>query len=187
MQELSRKNVLLVTALLALWMLLTRHGHFMPDASMAIFFLGGLFVRRHLAFLGLLVLSVLIDWAAISLAGVSDFCVTAAYAFLPLAYAVLWYGAKGCGAMLARQKSLPRLAGLGVAAFVLASASFLVSNGAFYWLGGRVAEPTMGGWLANAWQWGPLFVGTTLAWLALPLVAQAVVGMLADRGHTEEG
>ncbi|WP_434987860.1 hypothetical protein [Xanthomonas melonis] len=140
----------------------------LPDASMAVFFLGGLALRRHACFALLLGLSVLIDWAAVSLAGVSDFCITAAYAALPLAYGVLWYAGRGYQAHLRpRAVSLCAAWGLGVAA---AAVSFLISNGAFYWLRGRYADPHWVQYLQRAWQWGPLFVRTTALYLAVALV-----------------
>jgi hypothetical protein len=55
---------------------------------------------------------------------------------------------------------------------VLAAAvSFLISNAAFYWWGGRYADPHWGQYLARAWQWGPLFVRTTALYLAVALLA----------------
>ena len=74
-------------------MIATRFHHFgtalhLPDASMALFFLGGLWPRRHLAFAAFMALAVLLDWVSVSYAGVSDFCVTPAYSFLLPAYAV---------------------------------------------------------------------------------------------------
>ncbi|HEX5352730.1 MAG TPA: hypothetical protein VFW60_01485 [Rhodanobacteraceae bacterium] len=171
MQTVSNRQAWIVTALLALLMLLmllTRTGHFgdaihLPDASMAIFFLGGVYVRRHLALAVLLVLAVAIDYAAIRHAGIGNYCVTAAYAFLPVAYAVLWYGGLRCA-----MRGMPRYMLL-VAAAVLASLSFLISNGSFYWLGGRVAHADIAGWTANAWQWGPRFVMVTMCYVGVAL------------------
>ncbi|TAN05403.1 MAG: hypothetical protein EPN36_06355 [Rhodanobacteraceae bacterium] len=184
-RDISRKRALTATGLLALLMLLTRTGHFgdalhMPDASMAVFFLGGVYVRRHGALAVLLILAVAIDYVAIRYAGVSDFCVTAAYAFLPLAYAALWYGASACTRLVRHARPLPAWLGLTVGVVVFASLSFLISNGSFYWLGGRVAHPDLAGWAANAWQWGPRFVATTLAYAGSVLLAQAVWVQLRD-------
>lgn len=168
MQAVSNRRVGIVTALLALLMLLTRTGHFgdaihLPDASMAIFFLGGVYVRRHLALAALLVLAVAIDYAAIRHAGISNYCATAAYAFLQVAYAVLWYGGRWCATRgMSRHMLL-------VAAVVLASLSFLISNSSFYWLGGRVADTSLSGWTANAWHWGPRFVMVTMCYVGVAL------------------
>lgn len=176
----------LFVALVAL-MLATRFHHFgtalhLPDASMAIFFLGGLYLRKHWQFAVFVLLAGVIDWAAVSLAGVSDFCVTPAYSFLLPAYAVLWYGGRLCTDRVQltwTSAALTLLAGL-----VCASLSFAISNGAFYWIGGRHPDTTLAGWLGSLMQWGPLFVRTTMAYLAGAaivhvLVARALAGRVA--------
>ncbi len=55
MKFLSRSTFVGLFAVLTLLMVTTRFKHFgdlmhLPDASMAVFFLGGLYLRRHLAF-----------------------------------------------------------------------------------------------------------------------------------------
>ncbi|KQZ66551.1 MULTISPECIES: hypothetical protein [unclassified Lysobacter] len=170
---------------LAASMVATRFHHFgdalhLPDASMAVFFLGGLWLRRHLGFAAFLVLAVAIDWIAIQAQGKSFFehyCVTPAYACLLLAYAALWYGGRWYAERLrATPRALSGAFGVGLAA---ASLSFLISNGAFYWLGGRYEDPNVGQYLSRLWQWGPLFVRTTLSYIAVGLVAYALIARAA--------
>lgn len=176
MKPLSGSRFTLLFAVLALVMVSTRFKHFgdvlhMPDASMAVFFLGGLYLRRHWTFVVLVALAVVLDWVSVSYAGVSNFCVTVAYSFLPLAYAVLWYAGRWYAPRL-RAGWLPLLGAFGVG-LVAASLSFAISNGSFYWLGGRYAHPHMAEYVARLWQWGPLFVRTTLTYVAVGLVAHA--------------
>jgi len=186
MKPLSRTGFVYVATVLAALMLATRVSHMgdalhLPDASMAVFFLGGLYLRRHLAFVAYLLLAVLIDWAVITFAGVSTFCVTAAYAFLLPAYAALWYG----GRFYARRldgSALSLLGAFGVA-LVSASVCFAISNGSFYWLGGRYPHPDLAGYLAGAWRWGPLFVRVTLGYVVAGLLAHIAVQALARRLH----
>ncbi len=168
--------------LLVLMMAATRFKHFgdmlhLPDASMAVFFLGGAYLRRHWMFALMVVLAVVLDWVSISYAGVSDFCVTAAYAFLPLAYAVLWYAGRWYAPKLHGQ--FRPLAGAFGAALVASVVSFAVSNGSFYWLGGRYPDPNVAQYLARLWQWGPLFVRTTMGYVAAALIVHAVCARLA--------
>ena len=102
MKTENLRNQLIVAAALVLAMTLTRFHHIgsvlhLQDASMAVFFLGGLFLRRHAAFAGYLLLAVVIDYIAVSLRGLSFFeayCVTPSYGFLLLAYAALWYAGR---------------------------------------------------------------------------------------------
>ena len=179
----------------ALWLVLvavmiaTRFKHFgdmlhLPDASMALFFLGGLYLRRHWTFVVMVLLAVALDWVSISYAGVSAFCVTLAYSFLPLAYAVLWYAGRWYGSRM-DQGALSLLGAFGVAALA-AIGSFAISNGSFYWLGGRYAQPHMTEYLSRLWQWGPLFVRTTITYVAVALVLHAVIARLASTSAVHE-
>lgn len=178
MKPMPRPNSALLFTALLLLMIATRFKHFgdalhLPDASMAVFFLGGLYLRRHLSFVLFVALAALLDWVSIAYAGVSDFCVTAAYAFLPLAYAVLWYAGRGYAN---RMQATPLALGgaFGVAALA-AALSFAISNGAFYWLGGRYAEPHFAEYVARLWQWGPLFVRTTLGYATAALLLHGLL------------
>ncbi|WP_109124131.1 hypothetical protein [Dyella sp. C11] len=177
----------------ALWLVLvavmiaTRFKHFgdllhLPDASMAVFFLGGLYLRRHWTFVTMVLLAVALDWISISYAGVSNFCVTLAYSFLPLAYAVLWYAGRWYAPRM-DQRATSFVVAFAVA-FVAASLSFAISNGSFYWLGGRYANPHMTEYLSRLWQWGPLFVRTTMSYVAVALALHAVALRLASSSFT---
>jgi hypothetical protein len=184
MKPLSRSIAIGVLVLLTLLMITTRFKHFgdalhLPDASMAVFFLGGLYLRRHLAFVFFVLLAVLLDDVSIQYAGVSDFCVTAAYAFLPLAYAALWYG----GRLYANELtgSARSLFGAFVVSLVCAALSFALSNGSFYWLGGHYAQPHMAEYFQRLWQWGPLFVRTTLGYVAVALLLHGGLQRLSHR------
>lgn len=177
----SRFNALFV--LLMAIMVATRFKHIgdalhLPDASMALFFLGGLYLRRHGVFVVMVLLAVALDWISISVAGVSDFCVTLAYAFLPLAYAVLWYAGRWFAPRL-DGRATSFLAAF-VVAFIAASLSFAISNGSFYWLGGRYANPHMGQYLSRLWQWGPLFVRITMTYVAVALALHAAAWRVAS-------
>lgn len=179
MKPLSRNQSIGVFVVLAVAMVATRFHHFgsvlhLPDASMAVFFLGGLYLRKHLQFALFLALSVLIDWLSVGVMGNSAFCITAAYAFLPLAYGALWYAGRGFAASFDASKFSSLVLALGVA-FVGASVSYLISNGSFYWLGGRYADPYFAEYVARAWQWGPMFVRTTMTYVVVALAAHAVM------------
>ncbi|GLQ50419.1 hypothetical protein ACFFJT_12970 [Dyella flava] len=189
MKPLSRSIAIGVWVLLTLLMVTTRFKHFgdalhLPDASMAVFFLGGLYLRRHAVFVFFVLLAVLLDYLSIHYAGVSDFCVTAAYAFLPLAYAALWYG----GRLYTREltDSMRSLLGAFVVATVCAALSFAISNGSFYWLGGRYAQPHMAEYLQRLWQWGPLFVRTTCGYVVVALLLHAGLQRLIHREATAQ-
>jgi hypothetical protein len=184
MHPLSHNTSISLFVTLAVVMVATRFHHLgsllhLPDASMAVFFLGGLYLRRHWQFALMLGLTVAVDWASVGYAGNSDFCITVAYAFLPAAYAALWYGGRWYAGRL-RPSAGSLLLALGVAALA-ASASFAISNGSFYWLGGRYPEPHFTEYVARLWQWGPLFVRTTLTYVAVGLAIHAVLARVSRR------
>lgn len=190
MKQLSKTASHGLFVALAALMLATRFHHFgtalhLPDASMAIFFLGGLYLRKHWQFAVFALLAGVIDWAAVSLQGTSDFCVTPAYSFLLPAYAVLWYGAR----LYANRMELTWTAALvavGVAV-VCASLSFAISNGAFYWIGGKHADTSFAGWVASLLQWGPLFVRTTVTYIVAALALHALYArVVRSRAQTAD-
>ena len=178
---------------LALVMIGTRVNHFsaLPDASWALFFVGGFYLRgiARLAFPALMVLAVLVDWFVISRSGASfwnHYCVSAAYWFLLPAYLSLWLG----GLWLARQYDGLRLRNLGlllVSFTVAISACFLISNGSFYWLSDSVANPSLAGWTKNLGDWylpylytASVYVGiTTLVHVAYAQFARAAANASA--------
>lgn len=178
MKALDSRNLLIVLAALAVAMTMTRFSHFgtaihLPDASKAVFFLGGLYVRKHLAFVGMLLLAGAIDFVAVRYAGTSGFCITPAYAFLLPAYAVLWYGGRMYADRL--QPTLRSLASGAGVALAAVSVSYLISNGSFYWLGGRYVEPHFAEYVARLMHWAPMFIRTAMAYVVVVLLAHAVV------------
>lgn len=180
----TRKQWPILVALMAI-MLVTRYHHIgsilhLKDASMGIFFAAGFWLGGTLALPLLMLEAVLIDWYAISVAGVSDFCVTPAYSMLAVAYAVLWYG----GSWYARRHYAPKLATLVPLALVAVfstTLSFIVSNGAFYWLGGRYANPHFAEYVDRLALYLPSFVTVALLWIGAFAVAQAFAVWLGAR------
>lgn len=160
---------------LAVLMVITRSGHLgtpwsLPDASWAVLYLAGFYFGREWRWaLPLLICTAFaVDFVVIRDFGVSSYCVTAAYACNVVAYSLLWLG----GSWLRRgyrhdPYDLMRCAAsLGIAA----SLCFLVTNGSFYWLGGRVADPSVGGWWRNFTDWYPGFVGVTFLYVGIASV-----------------
>ena len=174
-----------ILAALMLVMLVTRYHHIgsllhLKDASMGIFFAAGFWLAGTIALPLLMLEALLIDWYAISVAGVSDFCVTPAYSMLAVAYAVLWYG----GSWYARRHYAPKLATLApLAAFAVASSvlSFVVSNGSFYWFGGRYQNPHFAEYVDRLMLYLPSFVTVALLWIAAFAVAHAFMLWAASR------
>lgn len=170
-----RTQALIGGSLLAV-MLATRFHHFgdalhLPDASWALFFLAGFYLAR--VWLPVLLLAaVAIDVAAVGWMGVSDYCLTPAYAALQLAHLALWAG----GRMARELRGIVSMAAVALAATGLA---FVLSNGAFYWFGGRVAEPNWAQFAQTFVDYAPAFLASTLAYLGVAAAAHALATHLA--------
>ena len=168
---IKNKQLAWTFVVLGLVMLLTRGSHFgtsylLPDASVAIFFLGGLLLRRSWAFASLLIVAFLVDIWAINFQNVPAYCFTPAYVGLLPTYGALWFA----GLWLSRQaqpfEAKPFFA-LALASSLLA---FVISNAFFYGFSGHFATMTAADFAAAVQQYLPEYVGFSLvyagaAWL----------------------
>ena len=178
----SRAFILL---LLALAMTATRINHFapVPDASWAVFFLGGFYLRAwtRWAFPLLMGLAVLIDWLVISSQGMAfwqHYCVSPGYLALVPAYLALWMGAAWLRGRPARSAGMA--VARGAAVLVLSVAlCHLMAQGAFYWTSTSVADPNMAGWLRNYADWFLPYLRTAVLYVAGAAIVHAGVRALA--------
>jgi hypothetical protein len=136
----------IIALLLALLMLVTRGHHdlspvHLPDASWAVFFLAGLYLRPNWLFAAYFLLAASMDYVAITWGGVSSFCVTNAYFFLIPAYWMLWFA----GRSYSPKQDLSRKDLLPLALYALAGTLLceLLSSGGFYFFSGRYVDPTL--------------------------------------------
>ncbi|WP_036135965.1 hypothetical protein [Luteimonas mephitis] len=173
----------IVLSLLVLLMAATRShvfSHFtpVPDASWAVFFIGGFYLRgwSRWAFPLLMVLAVGIDWAVITGQGQgfwSHYCVSPGYWLLVPAHLAMWMG----GLWLRRNyagASVPALGRLAASLVATVALCHLFAQGGFYWLSNAVAEPTFAGWAKNYGDWfGPYLQGAAM-FVAVAAIAQAV-------------
>lgn len=175
-----------VFAVLALIMAATRISHFgaFPDASWAVFFAAGFYLRGSMrwAFPLLVALGVLVDFLVISGQGLSfwnHYCVSPAYWFLLPAYAVMAFAGIALRKryVTANAPSAMWLVGLGLAA---TSLCFIISNGSFYWLAESVASPSLDGWLKNLGDWYLPYLCSTAMYLSIGALLH-VIGVLIVR------
>lgn len=164
---------------LASAMAATRFGHLggasaAPDASWAVFFLAGFYLSGERWVLPVLLLeAIAVDFLAIHDYGVSDYCVTLAYWFIVPAYSLLWLG----GVWLRqhyrhRPGDLLHLAGSLLSSVTVC---FLLTQGSFYWLGSRAADPSLFGWWSNFTDWYGHFLLVTCAYVAVVAVGHVAV------------
>lgn len=176
--NLSLKEIRTPIALIGL-MLATRFHHFgdvisLPDASLAAFFLAGLWGRSWKLFALLLIQAGLIDYVSITQFSVSDYCISPAYVFLIPTYACLWFAGRFC----ARYKTL-KLAELTsqFAILLLAtSAAFAISNGSFYLLSGKFPDLNWVEYSSRVAQYYPPYLSYALVYT---VVIFAIVKMIS--------
>ncbi|WP_296247138.1 hypothetical protein [uncultured Stenotrophomonas sp.] len=170
----------IILSLLVLLMAGTRLNHFapVPDASWAVFFIGGFYLRTwtRWAFPLLMGLAVVVDWVVISNQGMSfwqHYCVSAAYWMLIPAYFAMW-----TGGMLQRRyyrsanlKSLAMLAATVIGSVALCH---LIAQGSFYWISASVAEPTFAGWAKNYSDWLLPYMQSAAMYIGAAALVQVV-------------
>lgn len=185
----SNRNQVVILFLLVLGMVATRLYHFgvVPDASWALFYLGGFYLRGVRSFAVLLAGAVVMDYISTQHMGVSSYCLSPAYGFVLPAYGLLWFG----GAWFRthwRGVHFASVAPLIASVLVAVSGCFLLTNGSFYWLSGRVATPTLAGWATNAGHWYAYFLRVPCMYIAIAaLVHVAVTRLMQSTLHTALG
>lgn len=187
MLSLNFRQQLVIGLGLALLMAFTRSHHWatlhaLPDASWAIFFLAALYLRPLWIVPALMLEAALVDYLAITVGGVSDFCVSPAYGFLIPAYAALFLA----GRVYARRHrlspaALPWLLGC---ALVGAGLAELLSSGGFYFFSGRFAAPTLAEFLPRLAKYFPATLSSMSLYLGLAALLHVAVASL--RGDSNQ-
>lgn len=170
----TQLRAIIVFALLAVLMAATRFNHFgsavsLPDASLAVFFLGGLYLalsaRASIAvFIALILEAGLIDYYATSMQGVSDWCMTPAYWFLIPTYGSLWL----VGRWLSLRQTLQGkgMVGLILVAWAANSFAFVFSNATFYLFSEHFADMNMVEYASRVAQYYGSYVSVALLYIA---------------------
>lgn len=164
----------------------TRIHHFgneflLPDASLAVFFLAGLFFSSRTFFVALLLEAGLLDYIAISHLNVSDFCVSPAYAFLIPTYFAMWFGGRVSANFKSMQGteftlSIPAMGTLLVAIM----GAFLMSNGSFYLLSDNISQRNFSNYIAQMTHYYSPYAGYALMYVIASFAVVKVVKMLPD-------
>lgn len=184
----SRQQAVIGLAL-ALLLALTRSHHWatlhaLPDASWAVFFLVGIYLRPSWAVPVLMLEAALVDYLVITVGGVSDFCVSPAYGFLIPAYAALFLA----GRVYARHhrlswSALPWLLGCALGGAGLAE---LFSSGGFYFFSGRFADPVLAEFIPRLVRYFPATLSSLALYLGLAALVQFAAASL-DAGARKAG
>ena len=150
---------IIIAAVLAFFMLLTRGSHVLtqvslPDASLAVFLLGGMLLgadykSRIAWFAGFFILATVIDFGAAALDPAQGFCLTNGYWGLIPAYGVMWLG----GLWLGQQDAfaVKNIITYSLVTMLATFVAFVISTQTYYLFSGRfpangVVESMQHGW-----------------------------------------
>lgn len=170
----SAQQRIIAFLILALLMLLTRSAHFassinLPSASLACFFLAGLFIGRYQAWLGLFSLSVVIDLWSSALRGDMSACLSPAYPFLAVGYWLLYHFGKLGQQALALTDKLKSAATILALCFCAASLAFFTSNGSYYLFSGHFESLSLAQYSERVWQYYLPYIQSPFIYLGLAL------------------
>jgi hypothetical protein len=188
MNDTTSKTFWPIALTLAVLMAATRSHHFasithLPDASWAVFFLAGFYLRSVWAFPALLGLAVVSDYVGIAWFGVSDFCVSPAYVFLLPAYGALWLAGRWYARHYHfRVSTLPMLA---LALLAGATICELLSSGGFYFFSGRFEETTFAEFGARLARYFPHALEGIALYITAAILVHLAFG-LARPGRSAE-
>ena len=193
MLTLSTRNQIAIGLLLAVFMILTRSHHFatlhnLADASWAVFFLAGIYLRSAWPLLGFFALSWGLDVAATTWGGVSDFCMTPAYIFLLPAYASLWLA----GRWYAKRHQFAWRTVMPLSISIMAGLTLceLFSGGGFYFFSGRISETSFAEFGEQLLKYFPLYIETFVFYLGIAAAVHALLTFIAQhnpRSNTTAG
>lgn len=129
-------------------LIVTRGYHFatldlLPSASYAVFLLAGVYLAPRWVFPALWSTAAFVDLSAVTVGGVSAFCVSPAYAFLIPAYGGLWLAGRYWGAT--HRWSWARVPSLAASLLLGVLVCELLASGGFYFFSGRFPDPTIAG------------------------------------------
>ena len=181
LDQLSAKTLdiqsITIAIALAFFMLLTRGSHVLtqfslPDASMVLFLLGGLWLGRSVLarmawFTGFFVLAACIDFGAAALDPAQGFCLTNGYWGLIPAYGAMWLGGVWLGQQRHAFKAWPyALVSLGTTLV-----AFVISTQTYYLFSGRFPNHGLRESMQHGWEYLPSWMGYTAMYFAVVWLA----------------
>ncbi|MEA3278375.1 MAG: hypothetical protein U9Q81_24390 [Pseudomonadota bacterium] len=189
MLKLTARNQIWIGLALVALMAVTRGQHFaalgqhLPDASLAVFFLAGLYLRPAWGFALLFAAALSIDVAAVTWGGVSSFCISPAYLLLVPAYGAMWAAGRWYGKRyrFAWSTLLPLSASLLAGATV----AELLASGGFYLFSGRFADLSLAELGSRLVAYFPASLEALALYAVLAAIAHTAVVLVANARHRD--
>ena len=176
--NLTLSKQLLIAAAITFFMLLTRGSHVLthislPDASLALFLLGGLLLGFNIKssalwFAGFFVMATVIDFGAAAFDPAQGFCLTNGYWGLIPSYGAMWLG----GLWLGRQQDAFAANSKPMLAYVLVSLgttliAFVISTQTYYLFSGRFPAQGLVESMQHGWEYLPSWMGFSAMYFAI--------------------
>jgi hypothetical protein len=160
--KINKLEISLLAILFAV-MILTRGSHIttvysLPDASFAIFLIGGMLLKKPKWFIALFIFSVLIDLTTLSFNSVYQIPINFGYWGLLPSYGIMWF----FGLRIANTKSFLRFATFGVIATLV---TFVISTQTYNLLSGTFPDITIKESIQTGWEYLPQSFVYTMSYL----------------------
>jgi hypothetical protein len=160
--NLTYKKYISISVILFL-MALTRGSHLLtaislPDASFALFLVGGMLLKKPKWFISLLTFSFVIDLAALSMNNTYQIPINLGYLGLLASYGIMWF----FGLRIANTKSFLKFAGFGVIATLI---TFVMSTQTYNLLSGTFPDITIKESIQTGWEYLPQSFIYTMSYL----------------------
>lgn len=162
---LNSKNIVIAAAITFL-MLLTRGSHVLtsvalPDASLALLLIGGLYLRKAVWFVLFVLLATAIDFGAAAIDSVQAFCLTAGYWGMLPTYAAMWLA----GFWLSKQADSLDVLKYSLASISATFLAFVISTQSYYLFSGRFPADGIIQSIQHGWEYLPSYMGFTAMYL----------------------
>ena len=161
-KNLNLKSIGTFTFLFLL-MTLTRGDHLLtsvslPDASFALFLIGGMLLKKPKWFISLFTFSVVIDLVTLSMNSTYQIPINLGYLGLLVSYGIMWF----FGSRIANTKSVLKFVAFSVLATLIA---FLISTQTYNLLSGTFPDITIKQSIQTGWEYLPKSFIYTMSYL----------------------
>jgi len=144
-------------------MALTRGSHLLtaislPDASFALFLIGGMYLKKPKWFISLLTFSFVIDLVTLSMNNTYQIPINLGYLGLLASYGIMWFS----GSRIANTKSFLEFAAFGVISTLI---TFVISTQTYNLLSGTFPDITIKESIQTGWEYLPQSFIYTMSYL----------------------
>jgi hypothetical protein len=164
-----------IMSVIAVFMLLTRGSHTLtpfnlPDASIVLFLLGGLLLKRAGWFVALFTLATCIDFGAAALDPTQGFCLTNGYWGLIPSYGVMWLG----GLWLSKKQDAFAPLPYALISTLTTLVAFAISTQTYYLFSGHFPAQGLIESMKHGWEYLPSWMGFAGMYFAIVWLGAAL-------------